>query len=315
MELVEEIDVETEPDVIPVNGLPEEVIPEENKMDETITLLDNGCYSNEVYLEEEETCSLVINCKNERDCIKWGNELIELLEFEYGSLVLEESVATGEEGITVLTTYDIDNEEEVIYTDAEISDEELEYHENLWFSFSWLIPESERREITQFEVFESGNTLAYVTLHDENGEYWTLGMNNKNIELASEILVTYLHEYAHFLSLNQNEIDYWKDEAGCDTLYLQDSGCFYEDAYLTSFYREFWEVPGYGDIDEFFVSNYARESPEEDFSESFAHFVLTQTPEGDTVREGKILFFYEFEELVQLRTEILSRVATWLVRL
>ena len=315
MEVVEKRDVETEPTVIPVNGQSEATISEENVMNEPLTLLDNGCFSNEVYLEEEETCSLVIDCHNKTSCIKWGNELIEQLEFEYGSLVLEESVATGEEGITVLTTYDVNNDEEVIYTDTEISEEELEHHENLWFSFSWLIPEKERREITRFEVFESGNTLAYVSLHDENGENWTLGMNNNNMELASEALVTYLHEYAHFLSLNLNEIDYWKDEDECDTLYLSDSGCFFEDAYLTSFYQDFWEVPGNGEIDDFFVSDYARESPEEDFSESFAHFVLTQTPEGDTVRERKILFFYQFEELIQLRTDILSRVATWLVRL
>ncbi|WP_419865888.1 putative zinc-binding metallopeptidase [Ureibacillus xyleni] len=97
-------------------------------------------------------------------------------------------------------------------------------------------------------------------------------------------------------------------------MYLPDSGCFYKDAYLTSFYREFWEVPGSGDLHDFFVSEYARVSPEEDFAESFAHFVLTQTPEGNTVKDEKILYFYQFEELVQLRTKILSRVATWLVR-
>lgn len=200
MELVEEFDVETEPAIIPVTGLSEVNVPKEEVIEEKVTLLDNGCYSNEVYIAGEETCSLVIDCNDEASCVKWGNELIKQLEFEYGSLVLEQSVATGEEGITVLTTYDVDNDEETIYTETDISDEEMEYHADLWFSFSWLIPEEERIEINRFEVFESGDTLAYVSLHDENGEYWTLGMNNKNVELASETLVTYLHEYAHFLS-------------------------------------------------------------------------------------------------------------------
>lgn len=67
-------------------------------------------------------------------------------------------------------------------------------------------------------------------------------------------------------------------------------------------------------MEDFYVSKYAMYSPEEDFSESFAHFVLTQTPKGDNVKEEKILFFYQFEELVQLRTEIIARTATWLIR-
>ncbi len=280
---------------------------------EEIELLDR-CYENEVYIEEEETCALVVNCSDSDSCIAWGNEIVAELEKKYGSLVLEESVATGDEGITVLTTYDVNNEDEAIYTNANIPKEEMDYHANLWFSFSWLIPEKNREEITRFEVFESGDTLAYISLHDKYGRYWTLGMNDRNIELASETLVTYLHEYAHFLSLNQTQIDYWANEKRCKSLYLKDSGCFYKDAYLTDFYRKFWESGGYGEFKNFYVSNYAMSSPEEDFAESFAHFVLTQKPNGVIVKEEKLLFFYQYEELVKLRTEILSRVATWLVR-
>lgn len=280
---------------------------------EEIELLD-WCYENEVYIEEEEICALIINCIDYDSCVAWGNAVIAELEETFGSLVLEESVATGDEGITVLTTYDVDNKDEAIYTNANISKEEMDYHANLWFSFSWLIPEKYRDDINRFEVFESGDTLAYVSLHDKYGKYWTLGMNNKNIELASETLVTYLHEYAHFLSLNQIQIDYWEDEKGCKSLYLQDSGCFYKDAYLNDFYKRFWESGGNGELEDFYVSKYAMTSPEEDFAESFAHFVLTQTPTGDTVREQKLLFFYQFEDLVELRTEILSRASTWVVR-
>ncbi|MDN4494615.1 hypothetical protein [Ureibacillus aquaedulcis] len=295
-----------------ITEISEEDIQLETSSDEIA--LVNACYDNEIYIIEEKTCSLNIECNDFNSCVEWGNQIVAELEAEYGSLVYEESVATGQEGITLLASYNVDNDGEIIYTEEKVQKEVLEYHSNLWYSFSWLIPEQYREEIDQFEVFESGDTLAYITLHDKYGRFWTLGMNNKDIELASETLVTYLHEYAHFLSLNGSQIDYWVPKEGCNSLFLKDSGCFYEGAYLNAFYKRFWETGGHGKIEDFYVSRYAMYSPEEDFSESFAHFVLTKTPNGRSVREEKLLYFYEFEELVQLRTEILARTATWLVR-
>lgn len=296
-----------------------EVAQQELKLEtssDEIELL-NACYDNEVYIEEEKTCSLNIECNDTDSCVEWGNEVVTNLEADYGSLVYEESVATDQEGITLLASYNVDRDGEMIYSYSEegkVSKELMEYHSHLWYSFSWLIPERYRKEINQFEVFESGDTLAYISLQDKYGRFWTLGMNNEDIELASETLVTYLHEYAHFLSLNESQIDYWAATDECTSLFLRDSGCFYEDAYLNAFYKRFWEPGGHGKIEDFYVSRYAMYSPEEDFSESFAHFVLTETPAGKNVMEEKILFFYEHKELVQLRTEILARTATWLVR-
>ncbi|KGR77296.1 zinc-binding metallopeptidase [Ureibacillus sinduriensis] len=277
--------------------------------------LVNACYENEVFIEDEKTCSLNIECNDADSCAKWGNTIVANLEADYGSLVYEESVATGQEGITLLASYNVDHDGEMIFAEEQkLSKELTDYHSHLWNSFSWLIPEKYRKEINRFEVFESGDTLAYISLRDKYGRFWTLGMNNEDIELASETLVTYLHEYAHFLSLNESQIDYWTEIDGCTSLVLKDSGCFYEDAYLNAFYKRFWEPGGHGKIEDFYVSRYAMSSPEEDFSESFAHFVLTETPSGKNVMEEKLLFFYEYEELVQLRTEILARTATWLVR-
>ncbi len=295
-----------------VEGSEEDILALETSSDE-IELL-NICNRDEIYIKDEKTCSLKIECNDSTSCIEWGNKVVGNLEDDYGSLVYEESVATGSEGITLLASYTVDNEGERLYSEQEISDTVLEYHSNLWFSFSWLIPEQYRKEINQFEVFESGDTLAYVSLQDRRGKYWTLGMNNEDIELASETLVTYLHEYGHFLSLNQSQINFRMPEGRCKSLYLKDSGCFYEGAYLSDFYKLFWETGGQGDWEDFYVSKYAMYSPEEDFSESFAHFVLTKTPTGRNVMEQKLLFFYEYEEFVQLRTEILARTATWLVR-
>lgn len=291
----------------------DEVSTTGDTVEKQIELLDNGCFNDEIYLDHEQTCIKEIECTDYESCIEWGNQVIAELENDYGSLVAEESVGTDKDGLEVFVTYDVDIETEEISTEMDITHEELEWHGDLWFSFSWLIPEEYREAFNQFEVFESGNTLAYVVPNDDNNKFWTLGMNNQNIELASETLVTYLHEYAHYLSLRDTEVDYFTDEAGCETVFI-DYGCLYENAYILDFYLQFWADGGLEESEDNYVSEYAVTSLEEDFSESFAHFVLTQTPEANTVVDEKILWFYQYEDLVQLRAEILSRVATWLIR-
>ena len=47
-----------------------------------------------------------------------------------------------------------------------------------------------------------------------------------------------------------------------------------------------------------FVSDYAMNSPDEDFAESFYHFVTTEKTEGKTLSSRKILFFYEIPEMI-----------------
>jgi hypothetical protein len=54
-----------------------------------------------------------------------------------------------------------------------------------------------------------------------------------------------------------------------------------------------------------FISDYAVTNPEEDIAETFTFFVLSPRPNGDTIAEEKILFFYRYTELQRLRDEIL----------
>ncbi|MGE7113686.1 hypothetical protein [Lysinibacillus sp. NPDC047702] len=275
---------------------------------------ENGCNVGEVYIADEDTCVLPLKCDDYDSCKGRGDEIIMMLEEEYGSLTDEESIATDLEGIHTLYTYDIDNVEEMIVTDDDVSDEDIEYHSELWFDFAWLIPESERKDINQFIIFKSGNTLAYVQQHDDSGQYWTLGMNEENIELASETMITYIHEYAHYVSLKDGEHNMWVDPDACEDVYIEGEGCFYEDAYLTDFYEQFWASSS-GDSDDNYVSSYAASSVAEDFAESFAHFVLTkQQDELHTIADEKIAFFYEYDYFVELRAHILTRAATWLER-
>lgn len=69
---------------------------------------------------------------------------------------------------------------------------------------------------------------------------------------------------------------------------------------------------GYGDaIYEFydkyqdqFVSDYAATNPGEDIAETYRVFVMEDKPEGNSIRDQKIKFMYEFEELVKIRQNI-----------
>ncbi|WP_042479015.1 hypothetical protein [Bacillus ndiopicus] len=272
-----------------------------------------GCLVGEVYIASEDTCTLPLKCDDKTSCAARGDELVTMLEEEYGSLIAEESVSTDLEGIHELYVYEIDNDQEMILTNDDVTDKDMDYHAELWFDFAWLIPESERQDINQFIVFESGDTLAYMQQHDDSGQYWTLGMNEENIELASETMITYIHEYAHYLSLKDGEQNIWVDLDACDDVLIEGEGCFYEDAYLVGFYDRFWNLPS--EYEEDYVSDYAFSSVSEDFAESFAHFVLTNQPtEISTLADEKIAFFYDWEYFVELRAHILTRAATWLVR-
>ena len=275
-------------------------------------LIDGGCKTGEQFTEEDEACTLPITCDDITTCIQYGDTLVSKLETQYGSLTAEEAVATDEE-TTVLLEYDVDLDNEQLVTDFALADDVLEYDSSLWYSFAWLIPEHARTDITRFEVFESGDTLAYVYLHDDYGVEWTFGMNRNNIELASETMVTYIHEYAHLLSLRNTEVNYFVYEHECEDLYLDDS-CFYMDSYVADFYRDFYASDTYDYTSDYFISDYAMSNVVEDFAESFAHFVLSPYEEGETMAAQKLAFFYNYEYLVNLRAEILGRVATWLDR-
>ncbi|WP_431028904.1 hypothetical protein [Lysinibacillus sp. LZ02] len=287
-----------------------------NYVDEEIEMVDlvgDGCKEGEVYIEEDDVCSLVVECDDPEGCVEWGDELVWMLEEEYGSLIYEESVPEPFDGLDTIAVYDVDLETEELYTDANIDDETLEYHAGLWYSYAWIIPEHARPEMDRFEVFQSGDSLAHVYIHDETAaSQWTLGINNEHQEYASESMVTYIHEFAHLLSLRETEVDYYSDV--CET-YLIEEDCYFDDAYIADFYHQFYADGKAEYTEDDYVTEYAETTIVEDFAETFAHFVLTAYPAGDTLAEEKIQFFYQYENLIELRAEILGRAATWMDRI
>lgn len=266
------------------------------------------CYSSEDYIPEEAICAEPLSCDNTEECVAWGSELVKKLTSEYGSLIEE-----GE--------FDDEEEAEEFIADYEIQDNQLisphtgidqAYHAKLWEDFAWIIPASECPMITHFSVFTKGDMWAWVVQNDD-WETWTLAINVEQPSTPTEIALTNIHEFGHLLTLNGEQINPYAEENLCETHYTED-GCLYDDSYLYNYYMEFWSDSEYEEDEDNFVSDYAMTNMEEDIAETWAHFVLTDKPDGRTVAERKVLFFYDYDELVMLRAEILSRVATWLAR-
>ena len=128
----------------------------------------------------------------------------------------------------------------------------------------------------------------------------------------------------------------YKQEAGACKTYFSGEGCSQADSYVNKFFVRFWpkiysewsdinKVENVNDyylaLDKFykkykdqFVTDYAPTSPAEDIAESFSFFILRPKPTGKTIADQKVLFFYDFPELVQLRTQMGHRLCGQLTK-
>lgn len=69
--------------------------------------------------------------------------------------------------------------------------------------------------------------------------------------------------------------------------------------YSSEWTKELWNF--YTIHKDEYVTDYAASTTQEDFAETFTFFVLSEKPQGKSVMEQKILFFYDYPELVKIR--------------
>lgn len=189
--------------------------------------------------------------------------------------------------------------------------------------FFTLLPDEYDTHFTELVVFhnEIGEVDAFVeTVPTTRHTTWRFGINDEMFtypvtETAMSEL--FIHEFAHVLSYESvSDITKHYSSASCH-VYFRSSGCPRKNSYLGQFVDTFWgkndlnNIVRFGsdawssqDIEIQFVSDYAAVGPEEDFAETFATFVLTGKPTDDTKRAAKIRFFYDYPELLELRTGI-----------
>ena len=189
------------------------------------------------------------------------------------------------------------------------------------------------------------NTLAAVDQRQADPSQWMLEIDIADLQNKDALMFTMIHEYAHLLTLNASQVtpdqeivddpynwDLQAEKAAACPNYFSGTGCSQPDSYIQAFYTRFWADindewekvdllqhdaedfnPYYDGLYNFykshrdqFLDDYSTTHPAEDIAESFAYFIFSPRPSGSSIKEQKILFFYDYPELVQLRQEILS---------
>lgn len=199
----------------------------------------------------------------------------------------------------------------------------------LWNFYTKLIPSDLRPQVIKLELFadKDDDTGAYVSPINENDlSKWELGFNmayvwSTTFELnKSEVAHNSVHEYAHVLTLNNTQVVAGGSEDNCNA-FFPGEGCSKSASYINQFFQNYW-TDIYDESQEFdeddddaffafydkyadrFVTEYASTNLGEDIAESFARFVLLDEPTGNQIKDQKVRFFYDFQELVAIRNQI-----------
>lgn len=192
---------------------------------------------------------------------------------------------------------------------------------------------------------EEESVLAFVVPYDTKEEpKWNIAVNLNQTdfndkEVIKDLLVVLVHEYGHILTLNQDQMHIGVNESGCEThrsgefFYFEsreDGYCAQKNSYFEAFGLKFWDEQLieeafeayydektedlYEENKDLFVTSYAASNPAEDITESFTEFILTSKPKtSEAVNDQKILFFYDYPELVTLRTNIRNKLEEYFV--
>jgi hypothetical protein len=219
--------------------------------------------------------------------------------------------------------------------------ENTEAHYNLWRYYAALIPVEQRAYLNEFIIYTDGKDegLAAVSQSLTDPTRWDLMVDIVDAEEPQELTFTLIHEFGHLLTLNADQVEpnwqvfnnpddpdiFYEESLSCPNYFVYE-GCTNPNSYMNLFFEQFWaeiyseweeidleedEDRYYERLDEFyytyedqFVTDYAATNPEEDIAEAFSYFILTAPPAGNTIAGQKVLFFYQFPELVQLRQQI-----------
>ena len=199
-------------------------------------------------------------------------------------------------------------------------------HLEVWNIFTTLIPTEYRWDILLYKTINNPNdsTFAYVVQNEQNKNKWDITINiwlfYKDWKLdKKESIHTIIHEFAHILTLNKTQVRYNKSKEFCLNYYISE-WCLNKTSYLNNFITNFWvnkfkesqndeENDFYSWNENNFVTEYASSNPWEDIAESFTFFVLKEKPTWNSLSDKKILSFYNYKELIILRSLIRNRLS------
>ncbi len=210
-----------------------------------------------------------------------------------------------------------------------------------WHLFTELIPATQRTMLAQFQVITDGpgGVLSAVEQTSNDPRKWVLETDIADAADMRNLAFTLLHEFGHLLTLsagqvppnlevfnNPNSARVHDRAVGACSTYFPGEGCSLPNSYVNAFFGRFWtdlyqewnaidqiEDPDrrdarlhmfYRKYRDRFVDSYAATSPVEDIAETWAFYVLSPAPTGDSIADEKISFFSAYPELVALREQI-----------
>ncbi len=216
-----------------------------------------------------------------------------------------------------------------------------------WKLFTTLVPADQRQIVAEYQVITDGtdNLLGIVEQTPNDPNKWILEIDIADVLDTKNLVFTLLHELGHLVTLNStqvppdlqvfdhpdNERIYEREAAAC-RYFFSGEGCSLPDSYLNTFFDKFWgglyaewhqidniqnDNKRQDKLDAFykkykdqFVDDYAVTDPNEDIAETWAFFLLSPRPPGNSIAEQKILFFYQYPELAQLRGRIIQNLCS-----
>jgi hypothetical protein len=220
--------------------------------------------------------------------------------------------------------------------------------QKIWNYFAAIIPSNQRQELVAYIISTDGRgkMLAGVEQSSDRPQSWALNVDIADAVEPRDLTFSLLHEFGHLLTLNESQVtpdlvflahpddlQVYQQEAALCPQYFTSGGCSKSDSYLNKFFDQFWpkiydewkkvdaekDQNSYSSLLAKFYRNhptqfntpYSATSTEEDIAESWAYFVLTPKPANDSVAHRKLLFFYNFPELVDLRSQIIYGICNY----
>ena len=208
-----------------------------------------------------------------------------------------------------------------------------------WDKVLEILPDTVMNQfVVSLRLFTDGKheALAGMRSLDSLNQQWEIDIDTADMNLANQDSTyilgythTLIHEFGHLITLNGQQI--CADYQGVEDYYAVAEGAALPNSYLYQFVYAFWDdkmLSKWDRIDwipnekrrlkalyrfylkhyDEFVTDYAAESPTEDIAEAWAFFVLSDEQTYKSVLYHKVLFFYQYPELVAYRTIIRSKL-------
>lgn len=193
----------------------------------------------------------------------------------------------------------------------------------VWDLTTDILPKEQFANFRYFKVGGDGElgVVAYVVPLDSEGKVWCMTVDPADISEDGLFPYTVVHEIAHYISLNEKQVDYFNGDFTFYPMYrFADWNLVAkEDSYLQAFYTSFWKdiINDWATNEENpyfyyrhksqFVTGYSSTECAEDFAESFSAYVLLdKAPTPET--QAKLDFFDQYPEFRELKKVILKKI-------